>query len=281
MSKIALVTDSSCDLPSDILYYNNISVIPLRIIYGDKEYRDGIDITPQEVYDKFELEVPKTSMPSPGDFLKKIDELKGNGYTHCIVVTISSGLSGTYNMCKLIAEEISDIKVEVIDSRALSMVLGYIVLEAANLIKNNTPFDEIVEKINVLKSKVKGFFIVDTLEYLRKGGRIGRVSAALGTMLNLKPIISIDDEGKYYSYSKIRGKKAAIEKLLEPLLKQLVHTRTNVAVLQGMAYDEAVVLAERIKSFKNIGTLSIHQISPALVVHTGPGLLGFAFYPAE
>lgn len=281
MSKIALITDSSCDLSSDVLIQNNISVIPLRIIYGDNEYRDGLDITPQEVYDKFETEIPKTSMPAPGDFLEKIETLKKDGYTHCLVITISSGLSGTYNMCKMIEKEITDMKVEIIDSKALSMVLGFIVLEAAKLIKNNIPFDEIVEKVNRLKTKAKGFFIVDTLEYLRKGGRIGRVSAALGTVLNLKPIISIDDEGKYYSYSKVRGKKAAIEKLIEPLLKQLEQTKTNVAVLQGMAYDEAVVLMDRVKSFKNIGTVSMHQINPSLVVHTGPGLLGLAFYPIE
>lgn len=281
MSRIALITDSSCDLSSDVLIQNNISVIPLRIIYGDKEYRDGLDITPQEVYDKFETEIPKTSMPAPGDFLEKIDTLKKDGYTHCLVVTISSGLSGTYNMCKMIEKEITDMKVEIIDSKALSMVLGFVVLEAAKLIRTNIPFDEIVEKVNCLKAKAKGFFIVDTLEYLRKGGRIGRVSAALGTVLNLKPIISIDDEGKYYSYSKVRGKKAAIEKLIEPLLKQLEQTKTNVAVLQGMAYDEAVVLMDRVKSFKNIGTVSMHQINPSLVVHTGPGLLGLAFFPAE
>jgi DegV family protein with EDD domain len=281
MNKIALVTDSSCDLSQDVIIDNEINVVPLRITYSNCEHRDGIDITPQEVYERLSEEVPKTSMPSIGDFLEKFNELKNNGYTHCIVITISSGLSGTYNAVKVLSRDISDMTIEVIDSKTLSMGLGFIVLEAAKMIKKNMSFNEIIDRINFLKAKVKAFFIIDTLEYLKKGGRIGKVAATLGTVLNIKPIISIDEEGKYYSYSKVRGKRQAIEKMLEALLHQVENTRAHVAILQGMAHEEAHAFAEKIKSLRNIGTICIRQITPSLAVHTGTGLLGIVFYPAE
>jgi DegV family protein with EDD domain len=281
MERIALVTDSSCDLSDELINENSIEIIPLRIIYNNKEYRDRIDITPQEVYDKLNEEVPKTSMPSPQDVLDKFNELKDKGFTKCIAITISSGLSGTYDMFKLISEEVTGLKIEIIDSKILSMGLGLIVLEAAKMIKNNMPFEEIADKVRILTTKVKGFFMVDTLEYLRKGGRISGFAAILGTMLNIKPIISVGEDGKYYPYGKARGKKQAVDKMLEPLSEQLNLTKLNVSVLQGMALDEANHMSEIIRNFKNIGKLYISQISPALVVHTGPGLLGIVFCPAE
>jgi DegV family protein with EDD domain len=281
MNKIALVTDSSCDLTMEQLKENNIEFVPLRINYADREYRDRIDITPDEVYNRLHEEIPKTSMPTPGDLIEKINSLKEQGYTHILAITISSGLSGTYDMFKMVAEDISDVVIEVIDSRTLSMVLGLIVLEASRLIKSNATFDEIIRKINAMKFKSKGFYVLDTMEYLRKGGRIGLVASTLGTLLNIKPVISVNNEGKYFTYSKTRGKAQATASMVDALKKQLESTKTNVAVLQGMAQEEANLLYEKIKNMKNINSLCISAISPALVVHTGPGLLGLAFCPAE
>ena len=281
MVKIALVTDSSCDLDPKIIKEHNIEVIPLRIIYNDREYKDGVDITAQQVYNRLNDEIPTTSMPAPKDVLNKFIELKQNGYTHIIAITLSSGLSGTYNMFKLVSKEIPDIVIDVIDSKTLSMVLGFIVMEAARLIKNNTPYKEVIDKINVIKSKAKGFFVLDTMEYLRKGGRIGLVAATIGSILNIKPIISVNEEGKYYTFAKVRGKCQAVTKMLEPLISQLENTKMNVAALQGMAEAEVTTLFNKIHTFKNINMLCISSISPALVVHTGPGLLGLAYCPIE
>jgi len=281
MGKIALVTDSSCDLNPEIITENNIEVIPLRIIYGDREYRDGVDISPKEVYSRLNVEIPKTSMPAPKDVIDKFKELKENGYTHIIAITLSSGLSGTYDMFKLVSKDITDMVIEVIDSKSLSMVLGFIVMEAAKLIKNNTPYKELVEKINALKTKAKGFYVLDTLEYLRKGGRMGLVASTLGTLLNIKPIITTNDEGKYCTFAKVRGKYQAATKMLEPLLKQLENTKADVSVLQGFAEEEAAILFEKLSTIKNINSLQISTISPALGVHTGPGLLGLAYCPIE
>lgn len=280
MNKIALITDSSCDLPKSIVEENNIHIVPLRIKFSDREYSDG-EISLDEIYNKIEDEIPTTSMPSPSDLLSKLEIIKNMGYTHCIAITISSGLSGTYNMFKLMSNEISDLKINVIDSRILSMPLGFLVMKAAEMIKANTPYDQIIDSLEQLKQKAKGFFIVDTLEYLKKGGRIGRVAATLGTLLNIKPIISVDENGKYYPFSKARGKAQAIDKLIEPLILQLEHTKLKVSVLDGKAHEEAKILYDKIKSFKNITSLYMTNISPSLVVHTGPGLLGIAFCPDE
>lgn len=280
MFKIAIITDSSCDLPSDLIERFNIKVVPLRINYQDQEYRDGLDITPDEVYNRLEEEIPKTSMPSPEDMIQTFQQLQDEGYTHCLVITLSSGLSGTYNAFRLIAEDF-DMKIDVIDSKGLSWVLGFLVLEAAKMIQDKIDYQDIVQKIEQAKERVKGFFILDTLDYLKEGGRIGKVTATLGSLLNLKPIISIDQEGKYIPVNVGRGKKQAIKKMVEPVLKQIESTKASIAVLHGRAEKEAEAILERFQGLENVVELYLSNISPALVVHTGPGLVGLVVKPID
>jgi DegV family protein with EDD domain len=280
MSKIALVTDSSCDLPIDLLQKWNIRLVPLRLIYADREYRDGVDITPNEVYDRLVEEIPTTSMPTPEEIVNTFRKLEEEGYTHAVVLALSANLSGTYNAFRLAAEEVQ-IPIHVIDSKGLSWVLGFQVLEAARMIREKVSFEELVTKLEETKAKIKGYFIVDSLEYLRKGGRIGKVAASLGSILNLKPIISLDPEGNFYSHSIARGKNQAIKKLLNPVLKQIETTKVHISILQGRAEQEAEALRERLKGFDNVSELYVSTISPALVVHTGPGLLGLVVHPLE
>lgn len=252
MTKIALVTDSSCDLPIDLLERWNIRAVPLRIIYNEREYRDAIDISPNDVYNRLEDEIPTTSMPTPQDMLDTFDQLKEEGYTHCLVISLSSGLSGTYHSFLRIAKEYEGMKVDVIDSKGLSWVLGFLVLEAARLIQKQWDYADILNRVEQVKKKIKGYFIVDTLEYLKKGGRIGKVAASLGSILNLKPIISIDQEGKYYPLSLARGKKQAIKKLMEPVLEQIQSSKVRIAVLQGQAEKEAEALKDRLKGLEKV-----------------------------
>ncbi|QKG83890.1 DegV family protein [Kroppenstedtia pulmonis] len=279
MTKIALVTDSSCDLSSDLLSKFNIEVVPLRIIYAQTEYRDQVDITPNEVYDRLDEEVPTTSMPSPQDILETFEKLADTGYSHCIVISLSSGLSGTYQAFQMIAQNFDRMKIDIIDSKGLSWILGFLVLEAAQMIQEQFDYHEILERIKRIRQKIKGFFIVDTLEYLKKGGRIGKVAATLGSMLNLKPIITTDDQGLFTPYQLARGKKQAIKKMVEPLLKQLESTKASIAIIQGRAEVEAEALRLRLKDLDRIGNLYVSPVSPALVVHTGPGLIGIVINP--
>ncbi|MFW6378320.1 MAG: DegV family protein, partial [Bacillota bacterium] len=210
--KIAIVTDSTSDLKKEDLDKYGIKSLPLKVIYKDRQYQDRVDITPAEVYERMEDEIPTTSMPSPQEIEDLYTELKEEGYTHIISIHISSGLSATYSNCRMVAEQMENINVEVIDSQMLSMGLGRLVLYAKDLVASaELTCNEIIDKIEEKKDKIEIFFVVETLKYLKKGGRIGKVSGTIGELLNIKPIISIDDDGEYYTFTKVRGRKKSIK----------------------------------------------------------------------
>lgn len=274
LNKIAIVTDSSCDLPDDIIKKYDIRFLSLRIIYSDAEYRDRIEISPEEIYDRFEIEIPKSSLPSPDDAIKLFKELEEEGYTHVLVVTISSGLSGTNNMLKIIASEFENMTIEVIDSKALSLGLGLPVLEAAKELNDSKDFNNMVEKVRTAIEKTRSYFVVGTLEYLRKGGRIGKVEGTIGDLLQIKPVISINDEGIYYTYKKVRGRKKSVRELYDIVSEKAKEKLIRVAVVHGNAFDEAMELLDKIKTLDNVKETFFGQISPVMAVHAGPGLIG-------
>ncbi|AGB41330.1 EDD domain protein, DegV family [Halobacteroides halobius DSM 5150] len=273
-NKIAILTDSTCDLPQKLLDNLPVSILPLKIIYSDKEYQDRIEIKPQTVYDNFSTEIPTTSMPSPTDAQEKLLKLKEKGYTHIIAIHISSGLSGTYNMVQMVSQQLKDLTIEVIDSQSLSIGLGSIVLYTANLIKQDLSWQQIINKTNNKVDNTEIFFVLKTLKYLRKGGRIGKVKGAIGDLLNIKPIISINQEGKYYTYKKARGRKRSINQLYKITRKKIKEGVSKVNVMHGNALPEAKKLLNRFKKLNNVNKTFLGQISPVMVVHTGPGLIG-------
>jgi DegV family protein with EDD domain len=276
LNKIALITDSSCDLTEDIIRKYNIKLLPLRIIYKDKEYIDRITISPKEVYDNLEKEVPTTSMPSMQDIEDVFSSIENEGYTHVIAITLSSGLSGTFNTVKLISEEHPNLVTFIFDSKSLSLGLGALVQECALYIAQGKSFEEIVNMLPSVKERISVYYVIETLEYLKKGGRIGKVSATLGELLNIKPIISIDKEGKYYTYAKVRGRKQSISKLADIARETLEHAKAKIFIMHGGALEEGRKLYNTFIDVPNITSLQFGDISPALGVHTGPGLLGVA-----
>ena len=222
MEKIALITDTAADLHEDIIKKYNIHVLPFRIIYKDREYKDGVEITPKEVYDNLDKEVPTSSLPSMQDMEDTFTKLEEEGYTNAIAVTLSTGLSGIYNAVKLVSENHPSLKTYVCDSQSISAGEGVIVEGCAELIEKGKSFDEIVNEIPNIKSRIDLFFVVGTLEYLKKGGRIGKVSGTIAELLNIKPIISVDKkDGKYYTYDKVRGRKQSINRILEIVEEKL------------------------------------------------------------
>lgn len=276
--RIAIVTDSTSDLSEELLRENNIRLLPLKVVYNDRQYIDRVEIQPQEVYENFDKEIPKTSMPSPGETAALYRSLAEEGYTDVLSVHISSGLSGTYQMARAVAQQLKDvINIEVIDSKALSWGLGFLAVEAANMVKSGVSFDELVDKINTMQRNIKVFFVVKTLEYLRKGGRIGYVAGTIGEMLNVKPIVSINEEGKYFTYEKVRGRKRSLDRLVEIVQSYAEGKKIKAALVHGGALEEAKGVLEKLKH-PNIDVTAFGQIGPVLVVHTGPGLLGIAFY---
>jgi DegV family protein with EDD domain len=274
MEKIALVADSTCDLNEEEIKKYNVHMLPLKIVYKDREYTDRVDITPQEVYDNMKVEVPSTSLPSMEEIDSLFSKLKDEGYTHVIAITISTGLSGTNNSIRLVSEKHPEMTYEIFDSKALSLGAGAIVLECGEMIEEGKDFDTIVKQLPILREKIKVFYVLDTLKYLMKGGRIGKVSGSIGEFLNIKPIISIDGEGIYYTYTKVRGRKKSINKLYEIIKETLEDTTGKVWVLHGGAKDEAQKLYEKAKNIPNAIRQGYRDISPVAGVHTGPGLLG-------
>lgn len=274
MEKIAIFTDSACDLNDDDLKEYQIRFLPLQIIYEDKTYRDRVEISADEVYGNFEKEVPKTSLPMGTDIDDLFKSLVAEGYTHAIGVMISSGLSGTANSVKLMAENYPELKTFVYDTMNLSMAEGLQALNAAKMVKEGKSFDEITSELPKYKKLVDTYYCVATLEYLIKGGRIGKVAGTIGQMLNIKPIISVNEDGVYYTVDKARGTNQAYVKLVNILKENLEKTKCKVYVMHGGAKKEALDMVERIKDLPGILTLEYAQISPALGVHTGKGLLG-------
>lgn len=276
MQKIALITDSACDLSLDILKSSNINLLPLRIIYSTGDYQDRVDLSPKEVYDNLDKEVPSTSLPSLQTIEDVLTRIEDKGYTHVIAVSISSGLSGSYNSLRLCLEDHPKLTSFVFDSKILAYPQGEIVIETSKLIQSGKSFEEIVETLPKIRERIAGYFTINTLEYLIKGGRIGRIAGALGGLLNLKPIVTTDETGIYYTVCKARGRKQSLSKITDILKEHLLKGKSEVTVLQGGCEAEALMYMDSIKNLPNISNLKMAEISPALGVHGGPGLMGFS-----
>ncbi len=276
MQKIALIVDSACDLSMETIKEKNIKLLPLRISYSYGEFKDKVEISADEIYNNLEKEVPKTSLPSTEDLENILISLENEGYTHVIAVTISSGLSGTFNSIRLALEDHPKLTSHIFDTKILAMPEGIVAFEVANLINDGKSFEEIVAALPKIRNNITGYFTINTLEYLKKGGRIGKVAGTIGDMLNLKPIVTVDENGIYYTVCKARGRKQSMIKLTDILKDTLSQGPCNVWVLHGGVLEEAKRFLESIKNLDNILSLDISQISPALGVHGGPGLLGLA-----
>lgn len=282
MSKIALITDTTADLTEEVIKKYNVKVLPFRIIFKDREYKDRVDITPEQVYDRLEEEIPSSSLPSMQDMHDMFKALEEEGYTHAIVVTLSSGLSGISNAVKLASENHENIITYVCDSKAISWAEGLIVEECGKMIEVGKTFEEMV---NILPSVVKRahvFFVVNTLEYLKKGGRIGKISGTIGQILNIKPIIGIGEDGKYFTYDKVRGRKQSLSRLINIFKEVTQGKKCNVYVMHGNGYKDSEGVYEELKKLDSVETIQFGgSISPVSGMHSGPGLVGIAYMEKE
>ncbi|MEG0641369.1 MAG: DegV family protein [Clostridium sp.] len=275
MQKIALLTDSSCDLDPQVLAKYNIKMFPFRIIYSDKEYEDGVTITPQEVYDSLEREIPTTSLPSIENIESVLTSLEDEGYTHVISINISSELSGTFNSVRLILNDHPKLTSFCYDTKTLCLAQGLMVLNAAKMLEEGKSFEDIVEALPKMREKINVYFTLSTLEYLKKGGRIGKVAGTIGELLSLKPIIHVGDDGIYHTHCKVRGRRQSLSKLEDILKGYLDKGKCNIAIVHGDGLADGTAVYESIKSHHNVVDSKFGTIGPALGVHTGPGLIAF------
>lgn len=276
--KIAVLADSGSDVPKEIIEKYNVKVIPLKIIFKEGEYIDKVTITADEVYTKMKNEIPTTSLPGADDIKKILNEIKAEGYEKVLAVTISSALSGTYNMVRLVAEDYEGLDIFAVDTKNIGIGSGFTAIEAARLADEDVEWETIKEKLLRMVERSKVFFHVPTLEYLQKGGRIGLVTSVVGSLLNLKPIISCNDEGIYYTVAKVRGTKKSIEKMVQ-LAQEFAEPskKYNLALVyggEGVVKEAEKIKQELMSRLANFKEIFFDQVSPALGVHTGPGLIG-------
>lgn len=276
--KIAILTDSCCDVPKEFIDQYQIYVMPLKVVYKDREYLDGVTITPQEVYDGMKEEVPTSSLPSGETVIEMLERIKGDGYDKVVAATLSSGLSGTNNLLHLIASQFDGLEIFILDTKNIAIGAGFHAIQAARYREEGKSFEEICKRLQSDCKNSKIFFVVETLEYLQKGGRIGLVASLFGNALNLKPVISCNEEGIYHTVAKVRGRKQSISRTLDLALAYAQgHKRINVAVVHGGAAEVAAECEVYLKEKLPHHELFVSgQISPVLGVHTGPGALGIA-----
>lgn len=275
--KIAIITDSGTDVPPKYIEKYNMYVVPLIVNYENQSYRDGIDININTVCEKLKDEIPTTSLPSIDDMMETFEKVITDGYKKAIIITISSGLSGTYNAMRIASESFEDkLDIMLVDTKNIDIGAGFTAIRAGELIEQGYSFDEIKERLDDVIENTKVYFCVKTLEYLRKGGRIGLVASVVGTALDLKPVISCNSDGIYYVVSKARGRKKSLKKALNEAKEYAKQFKEyNIAVVNVWSKEEAKEIEDNIKNdFPNVKSVFVGAISPALAVHTGPGLIG-------
>lgn len=283
MAKIRVVTDSTSDIPISIREELGIKVVPLKIHFGQETYLDGVTITPSTFYEKLiaSEQLPTTSQPAPLDFTQmyeSIREEEGED-VEIISIHIAGVLSGTNQTANIAASMVEEqVKVHVVDSKMASYVLGQVVVAVARAAKAGKSVDECLELARRMKERTHVLFVVDTLTYLQKGGRIGKAAAFLGSLLNVKPILTLDENGTVSPVEKLRGKKKAIYHVYEASKNYAGQDPVVVSVIHSTSEEEAVTLGEKIRQEFNVQELVVTELGPVIGTYTGPGLVGVVVY---
>jgi DegV family protein with EDD domain len=282
--KIALITDSTCDLPQVLRERYAINVLPLTVIWGNEQLRDGVDIQPEAFYERLVADpiYPTTSQPTPQNFLDIYERVQRQGAQEIVVMTISSAMSGTYESAKL-AAPIIDMPVHVVDSKSNSMSLGWQILAAARAREAGGDAAAMIAAADAARKTMVYIITLDTLEYLHKGGRIGGASAFIGTLLNFKPQILVNHEtGMVEAGRRTRTRQKALQALYNDFFAQLDTSKPmRIAVLHNAALPEAETLAARVQVEFAPRELVISIVSPILGVHTGPRAVALCGYTED
>lgn len=277
MSRIHIVTDSTSDLRPEILKKYDVHMVPLTIQIGDKTYLDRVDLEPESFLGLMEKadELPKSSQPAPGIFKELYDKLGQNG-DQVLSIHMTGGMSGTVESARA-AAELTDTDVTVIDSRYISHALSFQVLEVAQMAKEGKKMEEIVARVDEIRRNTKLFVVVDTLDNLVKGGRIGKGRALVGSFLKIKPIASLDD-GEYTPVAKARSHKKVVDYLFEDYMER---TKGKTVKGVGFAHANGFAMAEPLRDKiieSGFSDIYFDYTTPVISTHTGIGALGFMFY---
>ena len=276
---VKIVTDSTADLPDELVKEMGITVVPVYVRFGEEVLRDRVDISEDEFYERLTHDPvhPNTTQPTPQDFVDVYQKLV-QGADGIVSIHLTGKLSGTCNSALMARETVGkECPIEVVDSETLSMALGLVVIAAATAAKAGESMDKIVEAAKQAMPKIRLLFLLDTLEYLKKGGRIGKAKALLGSILSVKPMLAVKD-GELVPAGQARTRAKGMDKLFE--FVQSAANIQDLAVVYNTTPDEAQTLAERIGSVFDKEKIRMSRVGPALGVHGGPGAMIVAFREA-
>lgn len=278
--KVAIVTDSTADLPPELVEELGVTIVPLQVIFGNEAYREGVDITTEEFYERLvkSRQLPTTSAPSVGDFqevygrlLKEVDSI--------VSIHIGAKLSGTVQAAQTARQSLAEPeRIELVDSQATSMAMGFAIIEAVEASRAGAKLAEVKAAAESAVQRTHVLFMLDTLEYLRRGGRIGRARAYLGTLLRVKPILSFR-EGEVYPEERVRTRARGLERMIQWAVRQQKVKRAVVA--HSTTPDEAESIRERVAmAFPNV-KVHLVRFGPVLGTHAGPGIVGVGVMEGE
>jgi len=295
---VKVVTDSTCDLPQDLAQQRDITVIPCNVHFGDEVYKDGVDMGPDEFYRRLvsSPRLPTTAQPSVNDFLQVYRSLVDEGHD-VVSIHLSAKFSGTLNsaiQARLVLSRSPDPelaegegeageeaphsdqpgragRIEIVDSRMTSMGLGLVTLAAAQLVKEGVPYDRVVSGVQESLPSTHCYFLLDTLEYLQKGGRIGKASAFLGSLLSIKPVLMIKD-GEAHPVERVRTRERGLQRLVE-IIRGLAPAK-YLSIIHSTTPDEAEALRERLGDILPKEEVIMSRFGPVIGTYLGPGALG-------
>ncbi len=285
-NKVAIVTDSVACIPKQMAEKYGIEVVPLQLIFGDKVYQDGIDISPTEFYALFRQakKLPSTAACSPEFFLEAYRRASQRADS-VLCITLSAKLSGMFNSARLATEmakeALPDVVIELLDCETAAAAEGLVVLAAARAAALGKSLTEVIETVRIVMQQVNLLVTLDTLRYLVKGGRVPKVAALVTSLLRIKPILTIKD-GEAQPVTNPRTTRGAMERIVKIMGQKIDKGQPlHVAVMQADALDRAIVLREQISSQFDCAELFITEFTPVMGAHTGPGVTGVAFYCGE
>jgi DegV family protein with EDD domain len=272
---VAVVTDSAANVPPELAASLGLLIAPLELRFGDDVYKDGVDMMGPEFYARLTTrhELASTAAPSPGAYL---EAYRSTGGDDVLCVTLGSGLSAAHRQALLAAEEF-DGHVEVVDSRSATMGEGFVAIEAARTAREGGDLGRVAARAEVVAGRVRVLGAIETFEYLRRGGRISKIQAYAATKLDIKPVFRLE-EGEIRPVARSRTRARALARIAQDVLREVSGRPVHVAAFHARAEADAEQLIDRVVRESEVVERFVVECTPAIGAHTGPGLVGLAFF---
>jgi fatty acid kinase fatty acid binding subunit len=283
MNNLKIVTDSSADMPDGWAEQYGINILPINIQFGDKTYRQGIDLTNDQFYEMVEKtqKIPKTSLPTPAQVIEFYQKIAKTGDS-ILSIHVSSKLSGTLAMVEQAAREVTDrFKVTPFDSGGGSAMLAYLCKEARVLEKAGATLQDIVDRLTFIRRKITIIFTVDSLDFARLSGRVNKFQTSLSSLLKIKPIIALRENGSLDIAEKVRTRGRSIDRILEMVKQKVGDRKINVAVVHARDLPTADLLKSKVAKLFNVKDLITTELSISVAAHLGPRTVGLIAYPVD